>query len=63
MNVQYLIVGAALIVGGVLQRKVHRDLSPRHQEQVGLAGRWSGILGFVAVGLGVVMVIAGFVTG
>jgi hypothetical protein len=63
MNAQYLIVGAALVVGGIAQRKVRRDLPPEHREHAGFAGRWSGILGFVAMGLGVVMLVAGVVSG
>jgi hypothetical protein len=73
MDVRYVIVGVALIVGGLVQRSVHRDTTRRERERggganspagnPGLAGRWSSVLGFVAMGFGVVMVVAGFVSG
>ncbi|HZK48275.1 MAG TPA: hypothetical protein VFD74_01565 [Thermoleophilia bacterium] len=59
MTVEYLIVGAVLIVGGVVQRRMRRYLPPEQQAGGGVAGRWSGVLGYVAVGLGVVLLVAG----
>ncbi|MHB9148518.1 MAG: hypothetical protein ACYC33_00290 [Thermoleophilia bacterium] len=59
MTVEYLIVGAVLIVGGIVQRRMRRYLPPEQQGGVGVAGKWSGVLGYVAMGLGVILVAAG----
>ncbi len=59
MTIEYLIVGAVLIVGGVVQRRMRRYLPPEQQAGAGVAGRWSGVLGYVAMGLGVVLLVAG----
>lgn len=59
MTVEYLIVGVVLIVGGIVQRRMRRYLPPEQRAGAGAAGKWSGVLGYVAMGLGAVMVVAG----
>ena len=59
MTVEYLIVGAVLIVGGLVQRRMRRYLPSEQHSRGGMAGAWSGMLGYVAMGLGVVLLVAG----
>ena len=59
MTIEYLIVGIVLIVGGIAQRRMRRYLPPEQQAGAGIVGRWSGVLGYVAMGLGAVLVAAG----
>ena len=62
MTVEYLVAGVLLIVGGLVQRRLHRGL-PEEARGEGIAGRWSGMLGLVAIVFGVVMLVAGVVSG
>ncbi len=59
MTVEYLIVGVVLIVGGIVQRRTRRYLPSEQRTRGGMAGAWSGVLGFVAVGLGAILLVAG----
>ncbi|MCZ7661616.1 MAG: hypothetical protein M5U22_01055 [Thermoleophilia bacterium] len=55
--IEYVIAGAILILGGALQIWLRRS-----DTQVPGSGRWAGLLGYAAVVLGLVLLLAG-ITG
>lgn len=59
MTIEYLIVGAVLVVGGLLQIWLRRGMSPEERAATRSSGRWGAVLGYFSVTLGSILLIVG----
>ncbi len=57
--IEYLIVGGVLVLGGLVQIWLRRGMSAEERAATRSSGRWGAVLGYLAVTLGIVLVIAG----